>query len=290
MKELQGEDLATWVMTHMNEWGDFYESNFKQRHQEYERIWRGQWKNSDKTRESERSKVVAPHTSQAVESAVAEVEEAIYGRGQLFDVEDNLGDAEARDVMVLREQLLIDMKRRKVRKAISEVVLNGAIYGNGVAEIVLTSITERVPASQGAEGQVEVGITSKDRIVCDVMPIHPADFRIDPAATSIDDGLGCGSDNSFVPVHQVQILQDQGIYRDDVHVEAASSREDAKDQGLVRRPENTARVTKYFGLVPRELLDKETIQGDEDRVCRGHCSHIERRVHPKGRAEPVYDG
>lgn len=261
---LSMETLSSWVMGNMNDWSDFYDSNFKAKHEEYERIWRGQWAASDKTRDSERSRVVAPHTSQAVESAVAEVEEAIYGRGRMFDVSDDIGDTEARDVMVLRETLEEDLKRRKIRKAISEVILNGAIYGNGVAEICLSQITERVPASQNVEGVVQVGVTAQDRVVCDVVPIHPADFRIDPAATDIDEGLGCGSDNWYVPTHQVQMLQDQGVYRDDIHVASTGSHTATRDQGLVKQPDDTVRVTKYFGLVPRNLLDKETKQGDED--------------------------
>jgi len=267
MKELGTDSLASWVMSHIEDWGDFYDSNFKEKHLEYERIWRGQWASSDKTRDSERSKVVAPHTSQAVESAVAEVEEAIYGRGELFDVEDNYADEDSSDVLLLRKQLKEDMKRRKVRKAISEVVLNGAIYGNGVAEIVLTTITERVPATQNAEGVKEVGITSKDRVVVDVLPIHPSDFRMDPAATSIDDGLGCGIDDWYVPEHQVERLQAQGIYDKDVDIVGTNAQNRERDQGLTRQPENTCRVTKYFGLVPRELLGEYKNKPKDDPLA-----------------------
>lgn len=260
-----GETLSSWVMGHMNDWGDFYDNNFKQSHLEYERIWRGTWKAEDKTRESERSRVVAPHTSQAVESSVAEVEEAIYGRGSLFDVTDDIGDSERQDVALLRETLDEDLKRRKIRKAISEVILNGAIYGNGAAEIVLSEIVQRVPTSQKNEdGTTEVGVTTTKRVVCDVMPIHPADFRMDPAATSIDDGLGCGSDCYYIPVHQVQILQDQGVYNKDVDVRGSGYSVKQKDQGLVQQPENVVRITKYFGLVPRELLTKDKEKGEDD--------------------------
>jgi len=260
-----GDSLASWVMSHMNDWGDFYDNNFKQNHLEYERIWRGTWKAEDKTRESERSRVVAPHTSQAVESSVAEVEEAIYGRGSLFDVTDDIGDSERADVALLRETLDEDLKRRKIRKAISEVILNGAIYGNGVAEIVLSEIVQRVPTSvRNEDGTTEVGVTTTKRVVCDVMPIHPADFRMDPAATSIDDGLGCGSDCFYIPVHQVQILQDQGVYNKDVVVAGGGYSVKQKDQGLVQQPENVVRITKYFGLVPRELLTQDKEKGEDD--------------------------
>ena len=81
-----GQDIADWVLDRSNEWRDYYESNYDDKFQEYYRLWRCQWAEEDKTRDSERSKLIAPATQQAVESNVAEVEEASFGKtGVLFD-------------------------------------------------------------------------------------------------------------------------------------------------------------------------------------------------------------
>ena len=44
----------------------------------------------DKTRQTERSKIISPALQQAVESSVAELEEATFGRGKWFDIEDDV--------------------------------------------------------------------------------------------------------------------------------------------------------------------------------------------------------
>ena len=74
-----------------------------------------------KTRNSERSRIVSPALQQAVESAVAELEEATFGRGKWFDIEDDVLDNEKRDIAYLRETLLKDFKKNKIRKELQNV-------------------------------------------------------------------------------------------------------------------------------------------------------------------------
>ena len=52
-----------------------------------------------------------PALQQAVESSVAEIEEATFGRGKYFDITDDLGDAEAQDVVYLRQKLHEDFEK-----------------------------------------------------------------------------------------------------------------------------------------------------------------------------------
>ena len=66
----------------------------KNRFEEYYRLWRGMWDPADSERRSERSRIISPALQQAVESNVAELEEATFGRGKWFDVSDNLGDSQ----------------------------------------------------------------------------------------------------------------------------------------------------------------------------------------------------
>ncbi len=262
--EIFNESLSSWVMSLVEEWNDFYSSNFEKRHLEYERIWRGICKEEDKTRASERSKIVAPHTAQAVESAVAEVEEAIYGRGSLFDIQDDVDDEERGDIELLRKKLNEDLTRRKIRRKISECILTGALYGNGAAEIITTTVTERSPTSARNGDAIEVGVTATDRVVCDIIPISRENLRVDPAATSIEDGLGVAIDDHYVPVHQVQLMQSRGIYDSSVDVKAVANSVKQKNQGLVRQPEDVVRITKYYGLVPEKLLNESKVGGDVD--------------------------
>ena len=56
-------------------------------------------------RKSERSRIISPALQQAVESSVAEIEEATFGRGRFFDVTDDTQDRERQDIAFLRTKL-----------------------------------------------------------------------------------------------------------------------------------------------------------------------------------------
>ena len=74
------QDLEGWVIDKCDGWRDHYEANYSQTFDEYYRLWRGQWSAQDRTRSTERSKIISPALQQAVESSVAELEEATFGR------------------------------------------------------------------------------------------------------------------------------------------------------------------------------------------------------------------
>ena len=100
------EHLESWVMAKCDSWRDHYESNYSEKFEEFYRLWRGIWAAQDSSRQSERSRIISPALQQAVESSVAEIEEATFGRGKYFDITDDLGDAEAQDVVYLRKKYL----------------------------------------------------------------------------------------------------------------------------------------------------------------------------------------
>ena len=131
------ETLEGWVIGKCDDWRDHFESNYEQKFEEYYRLWRGIWSGADRNRESERSKIISPALQQAVESSVAEIEEATFGRGKFFDMKDDMLDQEKQDIVYLREKLLTDFKKNKVRKAVGECLINSAVFGTGIAEIVL---------------------------------------------------------------------------------------------------------------------------------------------------------
>jgi len=194
---------------------------------------------------------------QAVESSVAELEEATFGRGQFFDIKDDVRDQNPQDVAALRSYLEEDFAKNKIRKGVAECLINAAVFGTGIAEIVLEEEKEMKPASQpvmGGELQA-VGVTISDRTCVKLRPVMPQNFLIDPVATDIDSALGCAVDE-YVSSHLVEQLQEKGVYRD-VPVELASSDFDIEpDQELTSFEQDKVRLTKYYGLVPRHLLEK----------------------------------
>jgi hypothetical protein len=261
------ETIEDWVITKCEDWRDYYESNYEARFEEYYRLWRGIWDPADSERRSERSRIISPALQQAVESNVAELEEATFGRGKWFDVSDNFGDTERQDVQFLRNKLTEDFENCMVRKAVAECLINAAVFGTGVGEIVIEEMKEMSPATQPLmDGDLQaVGVNITDRVKVKLKPVLPQNFLIDPVATSVDDAMGVAVDE-FVSLHQVELLQEQGVYRD-VYVGPAAPDTDLEpDQDITIYNDDKVRITKYYGLVPRELLNSALSDDDEEEV------------------------
>ncbi len=257
------ETLEGWVINKCQGWRDHFESNYADKFDEYYRLWRGQWAAEDRTRETERSRIISPALQQAVESSVAELEEATFGRGKFFDIEDDIADQNKADIALLRETLTKDFKKNKVRKGVAECLINAAVFGTGIAEVVLEEEKEFQPATQPImDGELTaVGVNIVDMTCVKLRPVMPQNFLIDPLATSVDDALGCAVDE-FVPTHLVEQLQEQGVYRN-VEVGLAAPDFDIEpDKDLSVYEDYKVRLTKYYGLVPRYLL--EAAQKEED--------------------------
>ena len=254
------DTLEAWVMNKCDGWRDHFESNYSGRFDEYYRIWRGIWDASDSMRMSERSRLISPATQQAVESSVAEIEEATFGRGNFFDIRDDLQDPDPRDVGFLKKQLTEDLSFAKTRSTVAECLINAAVFGTGIGELMLEEVVELTPATQPAmDGQMTaIGVMKKDRFIVKLDPVMPQNFLIDPLATSIEDALGVAIDK-MVPEHQVRMNIDSGIYMD-VDFECTPSDPDLEDASKVNPvyEDGMVRLTKYYGLVPTELL-KESI-------------------------------
>jgi hypothetical protein len=260
--------LEGWVIHKCNQWRDHFESNYQEKFDEYYRLWRGIWAEEDSMRASERSRLISPALQQAVESAVAEVEEATFGRGKWFDIADDYQDQQKNDIQILRIQLDEDMKFAKARKSIAECLINSAVFGTGVGEIILDQVTELKPATQPIMegGMTAVGVMESTRTLVKMRPVMPQNFLIDPVATSIEEALGVAIDE-FVPLHQVTQAQEAGIYFD-IDVSVASPDTDIEpDQDLTLYMDDKVRLTKYYGLVPTYLLNAITEEGEEDEIA-----------------------
>ena len=264
---LMQQSLEDWVISKCENWRDYYESNYEDSFEEYYRLWRGQWDPSDSERASERSRIISPALQQAVESNVAELEEATFGRGKWFDIADDFVDGQRQDVLFIRKKLTEDFEASKVRKAVAECLINSAVFGTGIGEIVLEEIKEMAPASEpimGGDLQA-VGVNITDRVAVTLKPVLPQTFLIDPVAPSVEDAYGVAVDE-FVSRHSVEMLQEQGVYREGMLESAAADTNLEPDQDLTIYNDDKVRLTKYYGLVPRELLEAEDVEVEEDSM------------------------
>ena len=256
------KELTGFVVDHCQRWRDYRDVNFLPDWLEYERIFRGQWASEDKTRESERSRIVTPATQQAVETRHAEIMEAIFGQGDFFDIEDNIQDIGGNpiDVELIKSQLMEDFKKDKIRKSIDQIELMAEIYGTGIGEIIVSTEKEYIPATQpipNQQGQAAIGVIERDRIAVKITPVNPKNFLFDPNGTSIDDCMGVAVEK-YVSIHKVVRGIERGIYR---KVDITPTYEDTDlepTQEVSQYQDEKVLLLTYYGLVPREYLNNMT--------------------------------
>jgi hypothetical protein len=262
------KELTAFVVDHCDRWRDYRNTNFLDSYLEYERIFRCEWAAEDKTRDSERSRIVTPATQQAVETRHAEIMEAIFGQGDFFDIKDDLKDIDGNplDVEALKGQLMEDFKQDKIRKSIDQIELMAEIYGTGIGEIIVK--TEKIfePATKPMPGQpmqAAIGVVEKDRIAVKIVPVNPKNFLFDPNGTTIDDCMGVAIEK-YVSIHKIVEGIEKGIYR---KVNITTTYEDTDlepTQELSQYRDEKVLLLTYYGLVPREYLKAAQEEEVED--------------------------
>ena len=256
----EDKELVAFVVQHCDKWRDYRDVNYLDRWEEYERLFRCEWSAEDKTRESERSRIVTPGTQQAVETRHAEIMEAIFGQGDFFDIKDDIKDINNNpmDVEFIKLQLMEDFKKDKIRKAIDQIELMAEIYGTGIGEIVVVTEKEYIPSTQpmpGAQGQAAIGVMEKNRIGVRIVPVNPKNFLFDPNGTTVEDCLGVAVEK-YVSLHKIVKGQESGIYRK-VQVTTDSGDVDLEPtQEASQYQDDKVKMLTYYGLVPREFLTK----------------------------------
>ena len=260
------KELTAFVVQHCDRWRDSRDENYLEYWKEYERIFRGIWADEDKTRESERSRLISPATQQAVETRHAEIMEAIFGNGEFFDIKDDVRDYNNNpmDVEAIKVQLKEDLERHKIRKAVDQVELMAEIYGTGIGEIIVKQEKEFIPATMPMPGstQAAYGVREKEYFCVKVVPVNPKNFLIDPNATSIEDAMGCAIEK-FVSIHKVVEGMEKGIYRK-VDIGPTGNDDDLEvTQEVVQYQDDKVKLLTYYGLVPREYLEQLENEGEE---------------------------
>ena len=253
-------ELAQWVVSHTDRWRDYRDQNYLDKWLEYERIFRGQWAAEDRTRESERSRIISPATQQAIETRHAEIMEAIFGQGEWFDIEDDIRDVNGTplDVEAIKAQLMEDFSRDKIKKAVDQIELMAEIYGTGIGEIIVKMEKEYAPATQAIPGEMgiaAIGVEEKDRVSVKLVPVNPKNFLIDPNATSLDDSMGCAIEK-FVSVHKIVEGMEKGIYRKiDLGLDGPDDDLEPTEE-ITTFQDDRVRLLTYYGLVPKEYLEE----------------------------------
>lgn len=260
------KELVKYVMAHCDRWRDHKEVNYGDDWDEYERLYYGVWSDEDKTRDSERSKIISPAIRQAVENKTSEIIEATTGRGEFFILEDNALDENGTeiDVEAVSRQLHEDLKKHKVDRSWAEVNRNAEIYGAGFAEIQIKEALEFVPATQPIPGSntAAIGVIEKQVTAVFIKSIHPRNILWDPNADTVDDGLGIAVEEYTSLFKVVKGIED-GIYRK-VDIGPEYTDNDLEPNQLDELyQDGKVKILRYYGLVPRKYLEVVENNGKE---------------------------
>jgi hypothetical protein len=250
------KDVIEFVTTHCTEWRNNRDVNYLKTWEEYERMFRGIWDLADQSRDSERSRLVTPALQQAIEAKQAEISEAVFGRGEFFDISDDIQDQDPADIELVRRQMHEDFQFSRIKKSIDDIILLAEMYGTGIGElfieeqIVMSPATQPIPGS----GMSAFGVNEKKQFMVGLNPINPRNFLIDPNATTVETSLGVAIEEYMSYYTIVQGIE-KGIYRKVDIVPGYGSTRLEETQEPVPSRSDKIQVIRYYGLVPRDMLE-----------------------------------
>ena len=257
-------DLVAWVMSRVDQWRDARDQAYQELWGEYYRLWRGRHIAADKSRASERSKLVSPALAQALEMSVAEMEEAVFGRENWVDLLPDLEpDEEGNLVSVptgrLQQQLLQDLDKDNVPAAVADAFLNGGLFGTLAAKIVVEVKQERtiVTSQDPLTGVTNQTVDTAPYVCVKALPIPADELIVDPEATCTDEMLGvvheCTKSRAWLLQQPFGAKYAGGAGSRNADFDWKPERKDPED--LVKVNPNAVLVTEYHGLVPLRLLE-----------------------------------
>ncbi len=278
-----GQALSSWVMGKVRVWENVRDRGYGRLWSEYWRMWRGKWAQEDQTRQSERSRLIAPAIGQAIEASVAEIEEAVFSKDVWFDIPDDTEDGDKAPALESRDTLLRDFDKVNVKDAISEAVLNAAIFGTGIVQINTLVAAEKRPKRDKDTGLL--GPSTKERVWVTVESIRPDEFIPDPAAKTVDEMLGVAV-RRVKTQHSILEKIELGIYRKDAlsqvlpqhrQVNYDVDREVDPQSIITMTDSDEVDVVEYHGKVPLGMLNALTEQktGLDALLAEGDTSEID---------------
>lgn len=269
-------ELASWIMEKVSRWRMSRDNNYGTDWEKYYRIWRGKWDPSLKGKNAERSRIITPATQSAVDQTVAEMAEAVFGRGMWFDLSEEAPPpapppppgqpgtppqpappdpavAQRAQEETVRDNLIDDFANSRLVADVISTFYNGATFGTGISKRVIST-----------------KLDGTQYICWDAVPPHG--FVIDSAATTIDDALGVAHE-TIRPLHEIQEKQESGEYFD-IDVGTAASGFGASDllkggltDFLEIDPQDGVYITEWHGKVPAKLMKPETEEEDSDLLA-----------------------
>lgn len=252
-------ELVSWVMSRVLRWRTTRDSNYFDLWDQYWAIWRGQWNARLKQRDSERSRLIAPATQQAVDATVSEMVEATFGRGNWFDIRDRPDgtDPKAEEAAEkARDNLLYDFDRDRVKHSVIETFLNGAIYGTGIAKRI---VEEKTISTMQMDSYGNPQENPQDVLCVYWQSIPPYNFVIDTAALSVEDAQGCAHE-TIRPLDEIEQKQRSGEYFN-VPIGSASGyatgiiARGPKGESLEVNILDSTYICEYHGRVPAKYLE-----------------------------------
>jgi len=261
------KELVSFIVDHCNRWRDHRDVNYLDKWEEYERLWRGIWDGADKTRESERSRLITPALQQAIEGKQAEISEAVFGRGEFFDITDDRQDQDKSDIPLVRQQMHEDFKFTKVKKSVDDVILLAELYGTGIGEITVEEKLVMYPSTQPIPGtsMAAIGVTEEKKFMVHLNPINPRNFLIDPNARDVDSSLGVAIEE-YMPYHVIIKGMVNGTYRKVGITPSYNDMDLEPVQEMSPKQDDKVRVIRYYGLVPREYIENLQKEEGEEMV------------------------
>ena len=263
-KELQYQALASWLNYRLDSWRTHREQNYTSKWDEYYRLWRGIRNEQDRTRTAERSRIIAPALQQAIESSVAELEEATFSRGKWFDIKDDMLDEDPSEAEYIRNLLQEDLEKTGCKDAICEIFLNGAVYGTGIGKIVVDQTIERSPSEVPVAGTLTTTrqLVEIPSIDVRIEPISPKEFLIDPSANSINEALGVAHEVIKPRYHVIEGMR-SGIYKDvPIDGDYQSDRFSYDPEIKSNDESDSVKITEYWGKVPKRFLKAKADKDD----------------------------
>lgn len=261
--------LAGWIISKVDKWEDHRNMGYARKWKEYWRMWRGMWHSDDKTRQSERSRLIAPALSQAIESSAAEVETILLDKSNWIDLADDIGDKDNRDVQISRNSLLEDLEIVGAKGVCREAILNAAIFGTGIIKLNVMVGEDVTLVRKGGKLVRE----AQEKVFVQPESIRPDEFIPDPAGKTINEMMGCAV-RLTKPLHYALEKVQTGEYRSEALAMLSPSAklrsgyevDHGVDAAATLRVADAEpiEITEYQGKVPAHLLDAIVNGGTSD--------------------------
>jgi hypothetical protein len=265
-KKVQGGARGTVVdeiMGNITPWRVHRDGEFEALWDEWYAKWRGFWNAKHKSFKTERSKLISPLTSMAIDLTTAEIIEAVLGREYFIDIPDDVQDEDSTDVELARNLLVEDLRNEGFVEEFALTCLNGCLYGTGITKIQINTRIVKNPVRDAVTGALQ--IESEEVVQIKPVAIEPGSFVADPGARDIDDMLGCAHE-FMMPLSKLRRMQATGVYYGDFTVEAYRARKISPgrgdtEEGEVRIADNTAYITEYYGLLSERAFITAEAEG-----------------------------